>query len=60
MTSIDPTVKKKDSNDLKKEIKKLKEELKEKEDKLLRSYADFQNLRKRTTNLRSKKSSSKM
>ena len=48
MTSIDPTVKKRDSNDLKKEIKKLKEELKEKEDKLLRSYADFQNLKKRT------------
>jgi molecular chaperone GrpE len=48
MANIDPTVKKKDSNDLKKEIKKLKEELKEKEDKLLRSYADFQNLKKRT------------
>lgn len=48
MTNIDPTLKKKDSNDLKKEIKTLKEELKEKEDKLLRSYADFQNLKKRT------------
>ena len=48
MTDINPTVKKKDSNDLKKEIKKLKLELKEKEDKLLRSYADFLNLKKRT------------
>jgi len=48
MTDITPTVKKKDSNEMKKEIKKLKLELKEKEDKLLRSYADFQNLKKRT------------
>ncbi|KYK21818.1 hypothetical protein AYK24_08720 [Thermoplasmatales archaeon SG8-52-4] len=48
MTTITPTVKKKDSNELKKEIKKLKLELKEKDDKLLRSYADFQNLIKRT------------
>jgi molecular chaperone GrpE len=48
MTNINPTVKKKDSNEIKKEIKKLKLELKEKEDKLLRSYADFQNLKKRT------------
>lgn len=48
MTTIKPTGKKKDSNELQKENKKLKFELKEKEDKLLRSYADFQNLKKRT------------
>ena len=47
MTAKKTTGKKKISNNLKKEIKKLKQELKEKEDKLLRSYADFQNLQKR-------------
>ena len=47
MTTKKPTSKKKEPDTLKKEIKKLKHELKEKEDKLLRSYADFQNLQKR-------------
>jgi molecular chaperone GrpE len=48
MTTNKTTSKKKDLNELKKENKELKLELKEKEDKLLRSYADFQNLKKRT------------
>ena len=47
MAAKKTTGKKKTSDNLKKEIKKLKQELKEKEDKLLRSYADFQNLQKR-------------
>ena len=50
--STESTGKKKDlkaitMNILKKEIRKLKQELKEKEDKLLRSFADLQNLQKR-------------
>ena len=47
MTTKKPTGKKKDSDSLKKEIKKLKHDLKEKDDKLLRSIADFQNYQKR-------------
>ena len=47
MTTKKSTGKKKDSNDPKKEIKKLKDELKIKEEKLLRSIADFQNYQKR-------------
>jgi molecular chaperone GrpE len=52
MTGKKSTGKKKDSSvkktdSLKKDIKKLKQDLKEKEDKLLRSYADFQNYQKR-------------
>jgi len=38
---------KKNIINLKKEVKKLKDELKDKTDKLLRSYADFQNYQKR-------------
>jgi len=41
------TVKKKSKQNLTKEINKLKQELKEKTDKLLRTYADFQNIQKR-------------
>jgi molecular chaperone GrpE len=37
----------KEINNLKKELNKIKLELKEKDDKLLRSYADFQNYQKR-------------
>ncbi|MDH7507010.1 MAG: nucleotide exchange factor GrpE [Candidatus Thermoplasmatota archaeon] len=52
MSSKKTTEKKKESDDknivnLKKEIEKLKQELNEKNDKLLRSYADFQNYQKR-------------
>ena len=47
MTTKKPTGKKKESENFEKEIKKLKQELKEREDKLLRSYADIQNLQKR-------------
>ena len=50
MTTQKTTGKKKDSTNtdsLKKEIKKLKHDLKEKDDKLLRSIADFQNYQKR-------------
>ena len=47
MATKKSTGKKKDSDDLKKVIKKLKQELKVKEDKLLRSVADFQNYQKR-------------
>jgi len=46
-TTKKPTSKKKEPDALKKEIKKLKHEIKEKEDRLLRIYADFQNLQKR-------------
>ena len=46
-TTIKTTDKKKGLDALKKEIRKLKHEIKEKEDKLIRSYADFQNLQKR-------------
>jgi len=37
----------KKSDSMQKEVKKLKQELKEKDEKLIRSYADFQNLLKR-------------
>ena len=47
MTTKKPTDKKKEPDHFKKEIKKMKQELKLKEDKLLRSYANFQNLQKR-------------
>ena len=47
MTTKKPTGKKKEPDYVKKEIKKMKQELKLKEDKLLRSYADFRNLQKR-------------
>jgi len=51
MTTKKSTDKKKNysekTNSLKKEIEKLKSEVKEKNDKLLRSIADFQNLQKR-------------
>lgn len=47
MTTKKSTSKKKETNSLNKEIRKLKQELKKKEVKLLRSYADFQNLQKR-------------
>jgi len=52
MTTPRTTGKKKGStadkiNSLKKEIKKLKSDLKEKDDKILRSIADFQNYQKR-------------
>ena len=52
MSTKKPTDKTKDSstkeiNNLKKEINNLKLELKEKDEKLLRSYADFQNYQKR-------------
>jgi len=52
MTTSNPTGKKKETNakninSLKKELKKIKSELKEKDDKLLRSIADFQNYQKR-------------
>ena len=47
MTTKKPTGKKKEPDQFKKEIKTLKHELKEKDDKLMRSYADFQNLQKR-------------
>lgn len=46
-TTRKSTSKQKEPDTLKKEIKKLKHEIKEKEDRLLRSYADFQNLQKR-------------
>ena len=47
MTTKKTTGKKKDSIDSKKIIKELKKELKEKNEKLLRSIADFQNYQKR-------------
>ena len=52
MSTKQSTGKKKGSDDkkinsLKKEMEKLKQELKEKNDKLLRSYADLQNIQKR-------------
>ena len=47
MTAKKFTGKKKDPYSSKQEIKKLKQELKEKEGKLLRSYADLQNYKKR-------------
>jgi molecular chaperone GrpE len=52
MSTKKPTSKKKDTgikkdNNLKKEIKKLKQEIKEKDEKLLRGYANLQNIQKR-------------
>jgi len=52
MTTTKPTGKKKETNSknidsLKTEIKKLKQDIKEKDDKILRSIADFQNYQKR-------------